>query len=73
MNIIKKIIEVIKKKLKKEENIKLLDKAKCIKNDENEFLASLKVNKTSNNKVEKVVETMICDGDGLGIQTDFYS
>ena len=66
---IEKLIEYFKKIFKRKETIQMLEAP--IKNNHeekrNNFKESLKVNGLKNKKNE--VETLICYGDGLGIQT----
>ena len=65
MNIIQKIISFIKKRFMKQEEIKTLEEPKnTINKEKNNFIKSLKIEKKS----KKEVETLICYGDGLGIQ-----
>ena len=65
MNIIQKIISFIKKRFMKQEEIKTLEEPKnTINIEKNNFIKSLKIEKKS----KKEVETLICYGDGLGIQ-----
>ena len=67
MNIISKIIYSIKNLFKKEE-IKMIDAPKQNTNEEKDkFVNALKVNLIKKEKRRKI-ETLICIGDGLGIQ-----
>ncbi len=68
MNFFKSIISKIKKIFNKHEDIKMLEESKVINNSyaKDEFVKSLKVNINKAIKKKKV-ETLICDGDGLGI------
>ena len=61
MKVLKSIIEFIKDIFKKEEK-KLLETPK--ENEKEKFIQSLKVT----TKKKKKIETLICKGDGLGIQ-----
>ena len=74
MNFFKNIISRIKKIFNKHEDIKMLEEPKVINNSnaKDEFIKSLKVNI---NKVikKKKVETLICHGDGLGINNKITS
>ncbi len=69
MSIVKKIIAFFKSAFNKQENIKYLEPPKQVINqsDKNNFLESLKIIKEVK-KSRKKVETLICEGDGLGIQ-----
>lgn len=66
MYIIRRIICFFKNKILKRSNIKMIDKAEKNKKTEGkeEFINSIKLNKTKKNEVE----TLICYGDGLGIK-----
>ena len=67
MDFIKNIFYFIKKLFNKEE-IKMIEAPKepiISKEKKNTFLNSIKINVTKNKKVE----TLVCYGDGLGIQT----
>jgi len=73
MKIIDNIVSFLKKLLYKKDNIKLIEELpndnineeiEKYKNDD--FVNSLKSNVVKKNK--KKVETLICEGDGLGIQ-----
>lgn len=68
MNIIRKIIELLKNIIHKKNNVKMLDSAKELKHEGNkkDFKDSLKVNSIQKTKKKKV-ETLVCPGDGLGI------
>ena len=69
MSIVEKIILFIKNILLKKDEIKSLEEPKQINNEEkkNDFLESIKVNIPSQIKKKKI-ETLVCVGDGLGIQ-----
>lgn len=69
MNFIKNIILFFKRLFNKEENIKMLDAPveTVKKEDKANFVNSLKVNIVQNKK-KKIVETLTCVGDGLGIK-----
>jgi len=71
MSILKKIIEVIKNMFSnKKEEVKALEEPKTIiQNDKKEFLSALKFQK----KRKHEVETLVCEGDGLGIQKKMSS
>lgn len=70
MNIIEKIISFIKNIFVKQEKVKMLTEPKIdIKQDrKNSFIESLKITTTKNK-----VETLTCNGDGLGIQKKIRS
>lgn len=69
MNIIQKILLLIKNIFIKRGKVKRLEEPKNIveQNKRTEFIESLK-NNTSIKRKKKRVETLICEGDGLGIQ-----
>lgn len=71
MDFIKNIIQYFKKIFSKQETLQLLEappKQEYIKIDQKqEFLKSLKV-KIPKKKIKSKVETLICEGDGMGIQ-----
>lgn len=69
MNILDSIISFFKNIFNKKENIKMLEAPiEPIKNEaKREFVNSLKVNLKKDKK--RKVETLICLGDGLGIQS----
>lgn len=69
MNIIRKMILFIKSIFIKQNEIKKLPEAKIIVNKEERehFLEALKIT-TIPKITKKSVETLICTGDGLGIQ-----
>lgn len=68
MNFIKKICSFLKKIFHKEDSVKMLqtpvERAKG--HDKENFIDSLKINVI---KEKKKVETLTCEGDGLGIQS----
>lgn len=72
MKIIRNIILFIKKILNKEQEVKLLETPKQIisKNKKEDFIQNLKI--TSEVKKKKI-ETLICEGNGLGIQKKIRS
>ncbi len=74
MNIINKLMTFIKNIFNKKEKTKELDAPTPVITNEKkgEFIKSLKIN-TENRKKEKKVETLICEGDGLGIQKNIRS
>ena len=69
MSIIKKIILFIENIFVKQEEIKALEAPKQIINQEKKinFVESLKIT-TTEKKNKKRIETLTCEGDGLGIQ-----
>ncbi|MCI8654682.1 MAG: hypothetical protein HFJ48_02245 [Clostridia bacterium] len=68
MNIIKKIIKYIKSIFIKQEEVKLIEAPKeDINNKKAKFLETIKVNVIEKRK-KMEIETLICEGDGLGIQ-----
>lgn len=68
---IKKIISLIKKIFNKQEEIKILESPKQ-QIEKNNFIESLKINVNAKSK-DKKVQTLICFGDGLGIQKKITS
>lgn len=69
MNIMKNIINFIKKLFHKDNNLKMIEAPveEIRKSDKESFINSLKVNIVPKRK-KKNVETLTCFGDGLGIQ-----
>lgn len=69
MNIIRKMILFIKNIFTKQDKVKKLTEPTIIVNDDKKesFIESLKVTTTQKRK-KKRVETLTCNGDGLGIQ-----
>lgn len=69
MNIIKKAILAIKNMFTKKNELKQLEAPKIISGEDKRgnFIESLKIS-TIKKKNKKRVETLICIGDGLGIQ-----
>lgn len=66
MNIIK-IVGAFFLKIFRKENVKMLEAPKDIKKEEkSDFINSLKINITYNQKAK--IETLTCFGDGLGIR-----
>ena len=63
MNIIKNIINFIKKIFNKPEEIKKIEEAKIDKKEE--FIQNIKI---VPKEEKKKIETLVCEGDGLGIQ-----
>lgn len=68
MNIITKTILFVKKIFSKQKEVKKLAEPKTDSNiSKVNFINSLKFN-TSTNLSKKNIKTLICEGDGLGIQ-----
>ena len=70
MNIIKKLMLLIKSIFIKQNEVKKLEESKIKQeniNQREKFIKSLKI-PDSELKTKKKVETLICEGDGLGIQ-----
>lgn len=69
MSIIRNIILFFKNIFNKKEYIKALEAPKQIVNSDKKsnFIQSLKINSAEKTK-EKKIETLICKGNGLGIQ-----
>ena len=70
MNIIKNIILFFKNIFNKQEDVKLLEAPKQVISKDN-FIQSLRT--TITEKKEKKIETLICSGNGLGIQKKISS
>ena len=69
MNIKEKIVSFFEKIFNKKEEPKLINKPIEVEKQEDKkknFVNSIKVNKIKNKQSK--VETLICDGDGLGIK-----
>lgn len=71
MNIIKHIIIFLKNIFEKQEKVKTLKEVKQIENKEkkDDFTESLRIDTKNNEKIE----TLICEGNGLGIQKKISS
>ena len=71
MNIMEKIISFIKKIFNKQEEIKMIEAPKRVTNmkKKEDFFSSIKVFRPIQIKNNEI-ETLICMGDGLGIQKD---
>ena len=69
MELIDKIISFIKRLVKKEDTIKLLVERKPNEKPQNrkDYVKTLKV-EINQTKKKKQIETLVCVGDGLGIQ-----
>ncbi len=74
MNFVKKIILLVKNIFNKPEEVKKLEAPQEMfnKNEKINFIESLKINSIEKRKNNKV-ETLICEGDGLGIQQKISS
>ena len=72
MNIVRKIILFIKNIFNNQSKVeKIEDSKKTLEQNKKEsFMESLK---TTNTEKEKKIETLICEGDGLGIQKRIIS
>ena len=70
MNFVKNIIVFLKRIFNKENNIKMIEApaVEVPKEETSDFKKQLKVTKNEKQKSSEV-ETLICFGDGLGIQT----
>lgn len=68
MNIIKNIICFLKNIFNKQQDIKFLDEPKQVVSidSKSNFIQSLKT--TITEEKEKKIETLVCSGNGLGIQ-----
>ncbi len=69
MNIIRKVILFIKNIFIKQDEVKKLAEPRIIVNEDKKesFIESLKIT-TTQKTTKKRVETLTCNGDGLGIQ-----
>ena len=69
MNLLNKVYEFIKQIFNKKNNIKMIEtpKAKIQIDEQINYRDSIKIDNTKKVK-KKRIETLICDGDGLGIQ-----
>lgn len=69
MNVIRRIILFIKNVFSKQEEVKKLVEPQIDieQNKKINFIESLKIT-TTETKTKKRIETLICNGDGLGIQ-----
>lgn len=69
MNNIRKIVLFIKNIFNKKEEIKMLDtpKQEINRDKKFDFIESLKINTIERRKTKRI-QTLICTGDGLGIQ-----
>ena len=69
MNIIRRVILLIKNIFAKQDEIKKLVEPRIIVNEDKKesFIKSLKIT-TTQKRAKKRVETLTCNGDGLGIQ-----
>ena len=69
MNFIRKVFFYFKGIFNKKEEVKRIDAPKDTINEKEEFRENLKVT-TPYRKTRKKAETLICDGNGLGIQSE---
>lgn len=69
MNFFRKIVNYIKNIFIKKEKVQVIEAPKQIQksSERSDFINSLKV-QIKEKKEKKKVETLICEGDGLGIQ-----
>lgn len=69
MNVIERIMSFIKKIFNKQEEIKMIEAPKRVTNikEKEDFFSSIKVFRPIQIKNNEI-ETLICIGDGLGIQ-----
>ncbi len=69
MNIIRKVILFIKNIFAKQNEVKKLTEPRIVENKDKKesFIESLKIT-TIQKETKKRVETLTCNGDGLGIQ-----
>ena len=74
MNIIRKMILFIKNIFIKQDEVKKLVEPKITLNEDKKesFIESLKIT-TTEKRTKKRVETLTCNGDGLGIQPKITS
>lgn len=70
MNLIKKIFEFIKKIFNKKEEIKMIEAISLtsVREKKKKFIKELKEDYIKRKLEKKKIETLICVGDGLGIQ-----
>ncbi len=71
MKVIERMISFIKKFFYRQEEIKILEVPKLVSNikEKEDFFSSIKVFQPMQIK-DNEIETLICIGDGLGIQKD---
>ena len=69
MNFIRKVFLYFKGIFNKKEEVKKIDAPKDIINEKEKFIENLKVT-TTYKRPRKKPETLICDGNGLGIQSE---
>jgi len=69
MNIIRKMILFIKNIFIKQDGVKKLEEPKIVVDQDKKvnFIESVKIT-TTEKRTKKKIETLTCDGDGLGIQ-----
>lgn len=69
MNFIRKVFLYFKSIFNKKEEVKKIDAPKDTGNEKEKFIENLKVT-TTYKRPRKKAETFICDGNGLGIQSE---
>lgn len=71
MNLMKNIIVFFKRLFNKQKDIKMIEKSTLNVKKENlkDFKKQLEITKESKDNKNNNIETLICFGDGLGIQT----
>lgn len=69
MNFIRKVFLYFKSIFNKKEEVKKIDAPKDTVNEKEKFIENLKVT-TTYKRSRKKAETFICDGNGLGIQSE---
>lgn len=72
MDVLKKMFTFLEKILKKENDIKMIEESVNVNNistnQKENFIESLKQNTLIIKGIDKKLETIICSGDGTGIQ-----
>lgn len=69
MNFIRKVFLYFKSIFNKKEEVKKIDAQKDTGNEKEKFIENLKVT-TTYKRPRKKAETLICNGNGLGIQSE---
>ena len=69
MNFIRKVFLYFKSIFNKKEEVKKIDAPKDTGNEKEKFIENLKVT-TTYKSPRKKAETLICNGNGLGIQSE---
>lgn len=74
MNMIEKIVLFLKKRFTRQNKIKKLTETKIVieQDKEEKFIESLKTDTIKEN-TKKEIETLTCNGDGLGVQKKITS